>query len=833
MSVTNALRTAWRNLTRDFRGGELRLLLWALIIAIAAQTSVGFFTHRMKLAVAAQATELLAADLLISANAPVLALLEQRAQQMQLSTANTLTFPSIVVAGKHSHLADIKAVSKLYPLRGTLALSETPYGLSRKVQGGPQPGEVWIDARLMNALHAALGEPLTVGEHTLRITGILAYEPDRGSQIFAMAPRALMRLEDIPKTKLVQPGSRIRYHLLLAGEPSQILAARKALEPSLPRYTKMVDVRDARPEMRSAMDRGASFLLLASLVSVLLACVAIAIAARRYAERHLDQCALWRCLGADQRFINQVFLFEILFIGVIGGFVGTVSGYAVHFVLASSLQALIGPTLPPPGAAPWFTGIGLGLALLVVFAWPPLARLKHTPPLRILRRTPFSTRRVDLTLVVGGLAFMAVLVALYASELALAGKVLAAVIALIVSLWVASHGIIALLHRVSKPLPLPWRLSLRNLSRRARTTHLQTIGFGVSLMVLLLLLLVRNDLVNAWIKQLPPDAPNQFMINIQTAQMQSINVYFRKAGYPSLHFSPMVRGRLVTINNKPATSENYPDSHDARQMLEREFNLSWTSHLTSDNRVVLGRFWDSATKDAHQLSIESSVVRNLGLALNDSLVFLIAGQEVSVKITSVREVSWESLRPNFFVLAPAGLLEQYPTTWVGSFYLKSAERDFITQLVKKFPNLTVFDVDALIEQVRSVMNRVVSAIETIFLFTLLTGFVVMVAALQATHDERARESALLRVLGGSRRLLLQINAAEFLVLGTVAGFLAMLCANGTAHWIASSILRVPYTWHWLWIFGGSIACGIFIGIAGLWGTYQHSLTPPVQTLRSV
>ncbi len=848
---------AMRMLRRDWQAGELRVLAAALIVAVTSITAVGFFTDRIHQALHHQANELLGADLLIASDQPVAANVRDLARQHGLHNTETLDFRSMVVAGDNTRLAEIKAVSDDYPLRGTLRTAPQRFAPDAPAAGIPAPGTVWLDAALLAPLNLNVGDAITLGEAQLTVAAVLTHEPARGGDLFSIAPRLMLNNADVPRTQLVQPASRVRYHLLVASDNAQRISAyRAAITPLLKTGERIEGIEDARPELRSALTRARSFLGLAALVSVMLASVAIATATRRFVLRHLDNCAMMRCLGAVQRDITRLYVYQIIVLGLTASLLGCVLGYAAQGVLVNVLGSMVSAELPPPSLWPVVSGLLTGMITLLGFSLPPLLQLKSVSPLRVLRRDigapqtsavqgstsaagAGSARAASLTAYGAGITALAALILWQAGEIKLGlymlGGTTITLLALGAFTVLLMRGL-KLLHRHHNGhSSVAWRFGMANITRRAQGSIVQVVGFGIGIMALLLLTLVRGDLLDDWQKSLPADAPNRFLINIQPDQVAPIRSFLantpevEKHGEPVLF--PMIRGRLSGVNDKSITPENYTDER-AQRLVAREFNLSWAADMQADNKIVAGSWWKETDSDKHVISVEEGLATTLGLKLGDSMQFSIAGSEFSATITSLRKVEWDSMHPNFFVLAPPGAFDTYPASFMTSLYVPLDKPDIMNTLVKTFPNVTIIDIAAIMAQIRQIMERVTLAVEYVFMFTLLAGLLVLYAAIQSTLDERIHESAILRTLGARRGQLLTGLFAEFATLGLLAGLVAACAATLLGYVLATQLFHLPYTFNpWLWIIG--VAGGTLgVGLAGLLGTLFILRQPPLQTLRN-
>ncbi|HSN22272.1 MAG TPA: FtsX-like permease family protein, partial [Usitatibacter sp.] len=761
---------AARMLRRNWSAGELRVLLLALFIAVASVTTVGFFADRVQSALDRQANELLGGDLVVAADHPVPQPFVQRARSEGLAIATTETFPSMVSAAGGVNLAEIKAASANFPLRGRIRLADKVGGPERLAEGGPRPGTVWIAPALADRLGLAVGGRLKVGRAELEIAAIIAREPDSVLDYFGIAPRVLLNEADLPATQLVQVGSRVTYRLLLAGEPKAVARYRAAMSRGLGRGERMEGVCDSRSEVRTALERSQRFLGLASLLSVVLASVAVALAARRYTQRQTDAAAMMRCLGATQSDIFALNAWQFALLGVAGCALGCVAGYAAQAVLAHWLAGFFTVELPLPSPWPALRGVLIGLVLLLGFTLPPLLRLRGVPTLRVLRRDVAPLEPVSLGAFALGLAVLAALIAWQAGDLKLAAISLGGFAGALVACAVVGYGLIRLVARARAAAHGPWRYGLANLGRRTGASLVQIIALGLGLMAMLMLTLVRGELITRWQESMPPDMPNRFAINIQTDQLAAVKSYFDAERLATPDLYPMVRGRLNAIGARQVSASTYEDPR-ARRLVEREFNLSWADTLRPDNRVVAGKFW-AAGASAPQFSVEEGLAKTLGIAVGDTLSFDVGGTRFTAPVTSLRKVEWDSFKPNFFVIANPALLSGYPASWITSFHLPASREDVVTGVVRRFPNVSVIDLTAMMEQFRRITDQVSRAVEFVFLFAIAAGLVVLFAAITSTQDERVFEAAVLRTLGASRRQLAILQLAEFLAIGLLAGAVA-------------------------------------------------------------
>ncbi len=822
--------SAFRNLLRSRHSGEIRLLTLSLLIAVSSVSSIHFFADRVERGLGRYASDLLGADLVVVSPDPVSKSNAQQARRLGLRSARTLSFSSVIVAGRHSQLVAVKAVSPGYPLRGRLKISASPTGRELVTRRVPRPGNVWVAPRLYRVLGLRIGSTLQLGNRRFTVSAILRAEPDRGNEFFNIAPRVMMHLDDVASTGLVQTGSRVKHRLLVAGTRKAVEHYRGWLNRNRGRNEQIQDFRRARPAFRVAIEQGERYLRLSGLISLLLAGSAIAIVAWRYARKQFDYCAILRCLGADQNTILKLYLGQLLWLGLLGSAAGCLLGFLLQFFLASLLENITGHPLPMPGLTPWLAGMSTGLLTLLVFALPPILRLKAVPALRVIRRQ-FGPPPPGILLVgAAGTLALAVAVFLITKDPAMVWRLLLSTVvaagALIGSAWLLARA--AALGRLLKPGA--WRHGLVALSRRPLVTALQAAGIGIGLMALLIVSQVQQDMLEQWQARLPDKAPNRFIINIQDDQKNALYDFLRRNGYAQQRFFPMIRARLIRINGRDTNPADYTNPR-ARHLVTREFNLSWSDRLQYRNRIVSGRWWTTTNNDLHQLSFEQATARLLRIRLHDRLTFLVAGRELTLKVTSLRRVAWDTMRPNFFAVTPPGLLQPYPRTWIYSFHLPPSQSGFITRLVRRFPNLTVIDVTAIIAQIKKITRNVAATIRFIFVFTLLCGFLVLFATIQSGLYERHRETALLRTLGAGSGYLLRAGCSEFFATGLLAGLLASTGASLAVWLISRSLFQTEFNIGLHWWAIGTLGSAVAVSLAGLAVTLHSLRKPPLTLLR--
>jgi putative ABC transport system permease protein len=836
----NTARLALRLLRRDWRAGELRVLAAALVLAVASVGTVGFFADRVKGGLTRQANLLLGADLMVSGDRSLPPAFAQDARARGLASVPVIRFNSMVQpnagAGPDASpvLTDVKAVGDGYPLRGAVVLADPGRAGGVVAARIPARGEVWPDARLAARLGIKTGDSLTVGDSTLRVGAIVQDEPEVAGVVIALGPRLLLNIDDVPATNLLQPGNRATWRLLIADRiGSGALESYQAwLLAQLKSGQRLETVRDLRPEVRQTLDRAEKFLGLAALVAVLLAAVAVALAASRYLRRHLDAAAMFRCFGARVRQTLALFCIQFVVLGVAASAVGVAVAMLGQLVLVQLLSSVVATDLPQVTWTPGASAFVTGLLLLLGFALPPLVALARVPPLRVLRRDLPRPRMGGLVAYALGAATIALLIGWQAREVEAGLIMVGGVAALLGVSALAAWLVLGLLKRLPQR-GVTWRFGLANLRRRAFASSLQIGALALGLMALLLLTVVRGDLARNWRASLPPDAPNQFLINVLPDQVTDARAQLAKGIGANVAFNPMVRGRLVAVNDAAVDTTKFHDLR-ARRLAEREFNLSWTDTLPKGNRIVKGAFWPASGRGSEAgMSLEEGIAETLGLKLGDRLTFDIAGTQVSAAVTSLRKVDWDSFRVNFFALFPPGPLDAMPATYIAAFRAPENTGTWLPGLLQQSPNILAIDIADIVRQVQGIVDSVSRAIEFVFLFTLAGGLLVLQAAIAATQDERQFDAAILRTLGASQRQLATAQIAEFLLLGTLAGLIAAAGATGIGWALAERVFKFPFEFGALvWVYG-IVGGALAVTLAGWFGTRGTSRQPPLAVIRQL
>ena len=823
------VRFSLRQIRREWRSGELGALALALVVSAAALTAVGSFSERIGKALTQGANELLAADLVIASRRAGENDWRDAAQERGLSWARTVEFPTVAFAGDGSLLVQAKGVTANYPLRGALEIADEPYGPARRAESGPQPGQVWVDPRIMAELDVALGDVVELGQSQFRIGAVIALEPDAGGGVFNLAPRIMLAMADVGPAGLLSDGARLQHRILIAGPATAVAAFEAWVEPRLGPDQSVVTLAQSQRQVSRALDRAGQFLMLAALTAVLLAGIAIVIAVRQFVQRHLDSVAILRCLGARQGQAVTAFGLVLLWLGIPALLIGALIGYLTQFLLIFALGDLLPGEVPGAGPAPIITALGLGLVTLLGYGLPPLMRLRDVPPVRVLNRQlghPPAHRYLGDLAAVG---FSLALIWWLSADLTLGGVMAGATLAAGIGLAAGAWLLIRAARRLTRGRALGWRYGVANLARKNRGVLLQVAGLGLGLTAIFLLGVVQRDLMNGWRNTLPADAPNYFLINIQPQQVETVRSHLSRGGAVSQGLFPMAVTRLVEINGAEPDPETLPTPR-ARRRIEGNVNLSWTSQLSAGNDIIAGQWHDPAVSGL-QISLAESWADSMGMKLGDQMGFSSGGEMVRGTVTSIRQVDWDSFQPNFFITFTSELDQALPHTLISSVYLPEDRFDVISGLVREAPNVSVLDVGNIMARVRTMIDRVTLTVQVVFVFTLLAGVVVLLAALGAGLRQRQHEGAVMRTLGGSGAQLRSAVFSEFALIGAVAGLLAAVAAVVAGGVLATEVFEIVYQPTWWLPAAGLVLGAVGIGVTGLAGSRSVLKTPPIVTLR--
>jgi putative ABC transport system permease protein len=819
-----------RSLGREWRSGDLAVMFIALFVAVAALTGVGFLVDRIDRAMQLQASEVLAADLRLTSPNVIGNRYDIEADKRGLRHASLTSLLSVVLKGEATQLTNVHAVSSGYPLRGAVRVSDRPFGASQLVQAVPAPGECWPDSRLLASLGAQVGDVVNVGAAPLRVTRVLISRPDQGSGFADLAPSLLMNEADLPVTQLIQPGSRVRYAALFAGERRPTDAFSLWIQGNVRPSEWLSSIATASPEVGSATRRAGRFLAIASLVSVLLCAVAIAMTARRYVQRHLDLAALLKTIGASRADVLWVCLTQLICIAAVATVAGSMAGFGAQLALLAVVGDLIATELPPAGFLPVLIGFAAALLLLVGFALPSMLRLARVPAMRVLRRDLGPPPLGAALAFAPALVAVALLVIQVTGDTGMALWFVAGLGAAALALMLVALLLVALVARLRGSFGVAWRYGAANLARRRAESVVQIVALGLGLSALLLLTILRGNLIDDWRARLPKNAPNYFFVNIPTQDREAFSAMLAADGGSVTRILPMIRGRMTKINSEYVGARKFGDRR-GEGLASREQNLTWATEIGPDNRITEGHWFTPEEAGKPLVSVATDMQQSIGLKLGDKLTFDIAGETIVATISSFREVQWDSLQPNFFLMFPTGLLEGTAGTWMASALYRPTEPGTIASLVRRFPSVSIFDMDDLLGQVRSIIDKAVLAVQGVFIFTLLAGIVVLLAAVQVTRDERRYESAMLRTLGAQRRTVVAGVMLEFLLIGSLAGLMAAAASSVASYFISTRVLEIPFHPDVLVWLGGALGGAALVCIAGYIATRSALLQPPMSTLR--
>ncbi len=821
---------AWRLCLREWRAGELRVLATGLLVAVATVTAIGLFTDRLNRAMLYRAADLLGADLVVASSREMPREWISRARELGLRTARTLEFGSMVRVGDRLQLAGVKAVTADYPLRGELSVGDRLYTVGEGASRPPEAGESWAEARLFTLLEAEPGATVRVGRLDLPLRRVLAFEPDRGGDFYSLAPRLMMRMEDVPATEILQPGSRVTWRYLFAGDESAVRAMQDWLRPRLQDRDTLMDVKEGNPAARYALQNTERYLHLASLVAVLLAGVAIAVSARRYAQRHFDTVALLRCQGASHREVLGLFSLQLALLGLVFSLLGVLLGWLGHLAVLTAVRDMLPSVVPAAHPATILLGFLAGVVILPAFALPALFSLGQVPVYRVIRRDALPQAAGSLSSVL--LAALGIFGLGWwftgDAELVLIAGGGAVLLSLVLGLGAL------LLMRIARGArhlaPGAVRQGLQGLFRRPAESIGQVLAFSLVFMVLGLVASLRADLLETWTRQLPADAPNQFAVNIFPHELQPVREYLRAQGVETSGFYPIVRGRLMERNGQ-SIKQTVSKEESERRVLNRDLSLTWATDLPPDNRIVDGAWWSADAPRRQEVSVESLLAKRLGIRVGDQLTFQIGSAALDVTVGSIRELDWDTFRPNFYMIFPPHALAELPATYITSFYLERTRKETLNGLIRNFPSISLLDMEQIMGQARRLLDQLALAVEAILVFVLIAGIVVLAASISASMDVRMREGALMRALGAGRQRIRAQQLAEFSLLGVLSGILAAIGAEVALWQLYGRLFELPYAPNWLIWVGLPLTAAVLLGGFGWLATRRVVLAPPLTVLR--
>lgn len=832
MGLTQQFRFAPRLLWREWKGGELTVLMLALLIAIASHTAIGHFTDRISRAMAISANNIIGGDLVLSSSRQIKPLVREQAETLGLEVAEVQRFITVVNAGEDILLVAVKSVSDAYPLKGTLRITDELFGPERAVTEGPPSGEIWVESRVLHALHLELGDAIQLGEKQFRVSRVLTYEPDRGNSFYSFNPRVMISERDLADTGILQPGSRVWYRQMYAGQSDSVSAMQQWLEQNQEPGQRIRTLDDDRPAVSNALKKAQQYMGLASLVALLLAAVAIANSGRHYSERHYDTSALLRCLGCKQNDILRIYLIQLCVLALVGGLLGNILGWLAQAGLFAFVSDLLPKNIPAASWKPVLSGTVLSFIVLLGFTLPSVLRLKSVSPQRVLRHDlaplPLSARFVYGT----SLILIVLMMWFYTRNLTLTLSIIAGsgIVMIIAALGIS--GLFRMIVSWLPRFPINLRAGIRNFLRRRREAVAQTMAFGLTIMAMLVVVLLRTELVTTWQSTIPEDAPNHFVLNIQSSETDDYMSFAQQEKIKVDRLYPVIRGRLTRVNGN-AMVEHVSKEERTNESLSRELNLTWSESVPADNEIVEGGWWPAITSGETSVSVEHELAKKLSIKIGDTLTFFTGDRNWEATVTSLRTVKWDNFNPNFYMIFNPGSLDKLPVTWINSFFLEPERKKVLVGLLKQFPSLTLLEMDAILNQVKSIITQVMLAVESILLFVLVAGFIVTLSAIQSTMNDRLREGALVRTLGASKYLLRINQWSEFAGMGFIAGIIGVAGAEIIVAILYHRVFELIYTptW-WAWILV-PIASALLIGLAGIYSSRRILNEPPINALRDL
>lgn len=802
MKVNNLAHLALlslRLLVAEIRAGKMTVIILALVLAVGSATIISVFSQRLDANMLNKSSDLLGADLRILSSEVISKDWYQQAHNLGLKTATTLEFPSVVLLNEEMALAAVKAVDDNYPLKGLLSTKQ-----QASLQQGPAKGEVWLEPRLLALLNAKLGDVIEVGAIKLEIAAIIINESDRAGNFYSLSPRLMMNLQNVAAAKLVQPGSRVSWRMLVAGDDLALQTLQQEIDPLLASHQRFESLTDNNQALAASLAKARSYLSLAAMLAIILAGIAIAMAAQDYARHHFDSSALLRTLGASRRRVTNLYLYQLVYLAFFSSVLGLALGYIGQEVFARLLASAFNRggedvDLPSAGISAWLIASLTAPVTLMGFALPPLLRLGRVSPLRVLRRELEPMAWNSWAIYGLGLVMMVLLSYWFGqnfnmSLIIIIGGFFTSLVLLFILQFLLSV-VNKLILKASLPMSL--RFAWQQINRDRFRTSIQILAFALTLMVMLIIAIVRNDLLQNWQQNLPQDSANFFAMNIQGYQVKDYQQDLEQAGFSISTAFPMVAGRLIAINE---TLVKEHDLYGQDPAVQRDLVLSGGKELPLGNTIVEGQ-WFSQHSSA-EVSIALSLAKRLQLALGDQLIFDVAGQSISARISSFRKVDWGSMKPNFYVLFSRDIVQKLPLNYLTSFYVPEDKAYQLTAIIRTYPGITLLDMSQVLIQVQDLLRQVTLAVGYLLVLVLLAGILVLVATLHSSLDDRLQQGAVLRTLGANRQQLQVMQWIEFLLLGGLAGLIAIAGAEVICWLLYQRLFQLQYSWHlsyWLWL----------------------------------
>ena len=797
-----------KSVVREWRSGELTLLFIALIIAVTCVSAMNNFTGMIKNQLEQGAANILGADAVVSSSIAIDPAWVQKANTLSITHTITRTFQSMVGYQNQLQLAQIKAISTPYPLRGALKIAnQLSDSVGNSLFNAPEPGTVWLNPRLFPLLSTDIGKMITIGATTFAVTGVIREEPGQTGDWFSLSPRILMNSSDVAKTKTLQRGSVMTYNLLLNGSKDQLNELHQYLKDKLTGRQQWRDSENNILTVTNTINRSLSYLNFATLMSLVLAAVAISMASLRYCQRHLKQVALLRCFGASQALIIQLYLGGIALLGVIACLLGSLIGYFLQPLLIKWLGGLLPHSEHHISLEPFFLSMLTGMLLLFCFSTGNIWQLRKVSAITLFRQQQLLWKKSTYLTYGLALLLMVGMAYYYTYSLKMTLAVLAGCLSFIAIALAGLWLVFGLLIKTRVRIPLNWRFGFNNIARNKEDSALQVIGIGLALTTILSLILLKNHMLSDWQQQLAPQTPNYFIFNVEPEQKPALNNLLEQNRVKTGVFYPIVRGRLSAINHQPVL-KMFGDEAKNINALQRELNLSWSYDLPADNDISDGS-WIVSDPHLPWVSVEQGVAKQLKLKLGDILQFNVGDQQLNVQVSSIRQVDWTSFKPNFFMLFKPGLLDKLPKTMLTSFYLPPDNQNVLVEITKQFPNVSLIDIAQTISKIQAIMASAGNALTLITSFALLAGLVIVTLAILSLSGTKQQETQVLKILGMRRNALLWVRSSEAFMIGLYSGFLAIGTAVLINLYIVAAILDSHYSIPWM------LFIVIPIGTAGL------------------
>ncbi len=793
------LNVAWKIFRRDWRRKDLLILLFSVSIAMTSISVIYLVTDRLQSATTRGVADVLGADLVISSPRKIESDWLNFATKLNLQQAISVEFSSVLFANEHLQLSNIKAVSDNYPLKGRLEIADAPYGESRATNQKPPAGKIWIEPRLYSILEAEKGSQVEVGYAELTVDGAIMLQPGQGSTLFNIAPSAIISIDDLERTKVVQPGSRVNYRYLFSGNAEAIKQFTGFVKPKLVKSQRLLTIFDESPVAGSAIERSKKYIGLSSLLTVILLGVAIAMSANRYARRQFDMSALMRCFGLTNHEVLTIFVLIIMFVCSFGLMAGTAFGVAGQELIVLVIERWLPESLPMANYSVLLLPAFAASVLLIGFSLPALIQLKRVPPMRVLRRQLLPMNLAGWSIYLMAAATLMLVMWMQIRDLTLLLNVMLGLIAVALVFTLLAWLLLKLMKQMAHSRNAAVNFSLRQLEANKGVTLLHLLAFSITLFVIALLVIVRGELLAKWQQSLGDDIPNHFMVNLKAEEVEPIKTLLTRNQISITEVYPMVRGRITGVNGKPA-SEAIPESGQEHNSLKRELNITWAEKLPEGNKITAGQWLWPERPTEPLISIEEKTASTLGLKLGDVIDFSIGAVSWHGKIVSIRSIDWQTFTPNFYVIANPGALDNFSATYIGSFRLPKDKKGILAELVKKHPSVTVIELDRILEEVQLIIEKVSTAVELIMAFVVIAGIALLWATMEHTFDSKYRQSAILRTLGADKSFIARSFRFEYFWLAMLSSVMAIAAVESISFLLYKNFFEIDFEFHWsLWM----------------------------------